>query len=268
MVTEENMNIAFSLKDTLKTEFVRIDNNLYLKDISSAMNFFTTKSKYNLFLSATMEESFCNEYLMKGTSFHYINKPSLFSKEARKIYVFDQLKMNHYNLTKNTSYINSVLKILEQICKQHPDERGIIFTTSFDYVNLVEQIADPEIKKRLILHKTSGSLAPLLKKHEASTNGIFVSPSIAEGYDFKDDLSRWQVVIKVPYLPVDTPEYKIYGETWYNSQVANKLIQMTGRSIRNKKDYATSYILDGNFNLLKQKFKFPEWWLEGVTHVR
>jgi ATP-dependent DNA helicase DinG len=66
----------------------------------------------------------------------------------------------------------------------------------------------------------------------------------------KDDLSRFQVIIKVPYLSLGNrwiDEKRRRNEQWYSWQTALKLIQGYGRSIRSKDDWATTYIIDGAF---------------------
>jgi len=65
--------------------------------------------------------------------------------------------------------------------------------------------------------------------------------------DLKDDLARFQIIAKIPY-PNYTERWvaakkKRYSR-WYTSQTLIKLLQGFGRSIRNEKDWAITYVLD------------------------
>src|SRR5215472_15364367 len=70
------------------------------------------------------------------------------------------------------------------------------------------------------------------------------------GLDLKDDLSRFQVITKVPYPSLGDKwidgKRKKNGQ-WYNWQTGLRLVQGYGRSIRSKEDYAQTYVLDSLF---------------------
>jgi Rad3-related DNA helicase len=83
-----------------------------------------------------------------------------------------------------------------------------------------------------------------------------------EGVDLKDNLSRFQIMCKVPFpflgdaVVVKRMEK---NEKWYPYMTAKLIIQSLGRSIRNETDYAVSYILDSDWNRFfnKNKNLFP-----------
>jgi Rad3-related DNA helicase len=55
--------------------------------------------------------------------------------------------------------------------------------------------------------------------------------------------------------------------TWYANFTAEQLVQMSGRSIRNKTDFATTYILDKDFLRFAESnhFLLPDWWKDAVV---
>ena len=60
---------------------------------------------------------------------------------------------------------------------------------------------------------------------------------MAEGVDLKDDLSRFQIVIKMPFDSLADPRIKKLTEmnsNWYSCEMMKKFIQQCGRSTRNK----------------------------------
>ena len=103
-----------------------------------------------------------------------------------------------------------------------------------------------------------------LKKHASSKKPVvLLSPSMAEGVDLKDDLSRFQVICKIPYPYLGDPLVKKRMNKWrwwYPLQTAKTIVQSVGRSVRSKNDHAITYILDADWERYYNKNKriFPE----------
>ena len=77
---------------------------------------------------------------------------------------------------------------------------------------------------------------------------VLISPSMSHGVDLKDDLARIQIIVKAPYLPTkDKRIDRLMNDDfdWYSNKMLCSLIQSCGRGVRSKKDYCTTYILDG-----------------------
>ena len=119
----------------------------------------------------------------------------------------------------------------------------------------------------------------VLQEHKQSTNGVLLSSSLWEGVDLKDDLSRFQIIAKVPY-----PNYKekriaskkAKYPLWYTSQTVTKLLQGFGRSIRSEDDWAVTYVLDSavqnllynSRNLVPKAYHDVLGWNESRTKFR
>ena len=98
---------------------------------------------------------------------------------------------------------------------------------------------------------------------------MLLSPSMTEGLDLRDNLSRFQIVAKMPYASLADPYVKTrmsLDPDWYRLQTALTLVQALGRSIRSKDDYATSYIIDGDFAFFMRQADsiLPDWWKDSV----
>jgi len=96
-----------------------------------------------------------------------------------------------------------------------------------------------------------------------------ISPSLFQGVDLKDDLSRFQVVVKVPYPDLSERRTKVKLDRdrgWYDWQTALRLVQTYGRSVRSETDHAVTYVLDSNFTrfVAEHRGLFPEYFLEAV----
>jgi Rad3-related DNA helicase len=93
---------------------------------------------------------------------------------------------------------------------------------------------------------------------------------MTEGLDLKGDLSRWQIISKVPYPSMKDPfilAKKLRDEKWYSWMTALALTQATGRSVRSATDYASTYILDSDFKsfLNRSGGLLPKWWTDAIV---
>jgi Rad3-related DNA helicase len=99
-------------------------------------------------------------------------------------------------------------------------------------------------------------------------HSVLISPSMTEGLDLRDDLSRFQVICKVPYPFLDpyTRKRMEIDDKWYQLKTALTLVQATGRSVRSATDYANTYILDSAFEqfLLRNADILPNWWKDAI----
>jgi Rad3-related DNA helicase len=96
-----------------------------------------------------------------------------------------------------------------------------------------------------------------------------VSPSLSFGIDLKDALARFQIIVKLPYLPLSSKRIKKLFEldkTWYIDKMLNAMVQATGRATRSKNDYSVTYILDGNIvDVIKaHKDRLPKYFIDRV----
>ena len=145
--------------------------------------------------------------------------------------------------------------------KEHKKEKGIIHCHSYKIAHFLRK----NIKKgksRLIYH-TSEDRDEALERHKNSTKPtILLSPSMTEGVDLKDDLSRFQIICKVPYpyLGDKLIRKKMNKwKWWYPFQTTKTVIQSVGRSVRSKDDTAVTYILDADWERFynRNKALFP-----------
>ena len=109
----------------------------------------------------------------------------------------------------------------------------------------------------------------MLKTHK---NKVVMGPSLLEGLDLKDDLSRFAIFAKVPYLSLSdkfvATKLKINPE-WYRWKAIVNILQGTGRSVRSETDWAVTYILDGSLaDLIHNNRKaFPIEFLQRISVV-
>jgi Rad3-related DNA helicase len=195
--------------------------------------------------------------------------PSEFPIENRPIF-FKPCGNMGYN-TKLEARPNVAAFMLRLVAEKYPTKKGIIHAQSYD--NLIyfrDYLTAGGQGHRLITHTNlPGSREEAVARHCSSPEPtILLSPSMTEGLDLKDDLSRFQIIPKVPYPSLD-PYTKARMERdpdWYQWQTSLTLIQGTGRSVRSKTDKAHTWILDSGFGtfITKNESKLPKWWTDSI----
>lgn len=219
-------------------EFKPVDVSLWADELIMC------QGRKRLFLSATLLDA---EYYMKSLNISqdktaYMFKDTPFKLENRPIIYIPSGKMSY-------NYMDKTLPVLcnfiEEILKMHENEKGIIHATNF---KIAEYIRANIKNKRLIVQDRGADRGILLQQHiESIEPTVIVSPSMTEGVDLKDDLSRFQIFCKLPFPPLTDEMVKRKLEIepkFYPYTTSQVIMQAVGRSIRNEKDYAVTYILD------------------------
>lgn len=183
-----------------------------------------------------------------------VRVPMTFPKENRPIKVLPISEVTAKN--KDESW-PKLAKACADLAERHPDERILIHTVSY---KLTEYIASHLPARRVITYDTGGGRDDALQRYLAQTASILVAPSMDRGVDLPGDACRVQIVCKLPfpYLGDKQVSARLYstqgGQTWYLIQCVRSFVQMTGRGVRNKNDYAITYVLDKAFqnNIMKR----------------
>lgn len=199
-------------------------------------------------------------------NYEFLGLPSDFPKENRKIYYHPVGSMaSGQRATTLPVLVDFIRRVLSQL---HPAEKGIVHThTRKINEYLVHALRD--LESRIVTHNDSKDRDRAVNAHRTSPRPtVLFSPGMAEGLDLKDDLSRFQVICKVPYPYLDqyTQSRMKLDAAWYQWRTALTLVQATGRSVRSKDDYAITYIADTDFERFvgRNKNRLPRWWLDAV----
>jgi Rad3-related DNA helicase len=148
-----------------------------------------------------------------------------------------------------------VIKTIDRILDEHSSEKGLILTSSIPRCNKILRFLSAKNTKRIrICHsanKDGKTQDEVISEHASDPTGVLLSSSLWEGVDLKDDLSRFQIIAKVPYPNYKEKRTKAKMDKfplWYTSQTLTKLLQGFGRSIRSDDDWAKTYVLDTAVN--------------------
>lgn len=194
--------------------------------------------------------------------FKYIEAESTFDPKKAPIYANTKIKLNYSNMLANLPKIAEQVK---QICDHHANDKGLIHTQT----NTITKYLQDNVKCSRILYREPGVRnEEILDKHFSSDKPtIMASPSMSHGVDLKDDLARFQIIIKAPYLPTNDKRVERMMKSdfnWYTNKMLSSLIQACGRGVRSSKDHCVTYILDAAIveNILKYKHKIPKYFLD------
>ena len=160
-----------------------------------------------------------------------------------------------------------------KLLRKHQNEKGIIHTHTYAINRyVVDYLRTHGFQGRIITHEEGipNDRERCVQEHidRVGEPTVICSPSMTEGLDLKDDLSRFSIICKVPY-PFLSNYVKARMELdkdWYNWLTALKIEQATGRSNRHKNDKATHYIIDAGFgSFCKRASKmFSKWWADSI----
>ena len=212
-----------------------------------------------LMMSATVvdKDVFCDSIGLKPEEVAYLRIPSPFPVENKPVHYIPVGSMSKAKIDKT---LPMMVEAIRMLLEKHANEKGIIHTSNFKVANyLIENLG----VGRLIAHDTNSRDDALKKHQESSEPTVLVSPSMMEGVDLADDASRFQIICKIPfpYLGDEVIKKRMEkNKSWYPYTTAKSIIQSLGRSIRNEKDYAISYILDSDWSYFydKNKHMFPD----------
>lgn len=224
-----------------------------------------------LFLSATILDgkAFIRGLGLDGPTGGFLRVDSDFPVENRPIIVKPVGSMSFKNIDTTTP---KMVRMIEKALDKHPDEKGLIHTHSYKLTQaVVDHLLGTKHRERIIYHDTAvGAREQAVVRHVNSLlPSVLISPSMTEGLDLAEDLSRFQVITKVPYPYLGDPFVKArmaHDEGWYQWQTALTIVQATGRSIRSRTDHATTYLLDADFEgfLSRADAILPGWWKKSL----
>ena len=195
--------------------------------------------------------------------YEYIEVPSTFPAENRQIHITSELDLRWKTMAHE---IVKIPKVIKRYLNMYPDEKGIIHTHTN---KLVEYIRKNVRSNRFLFKDDFVDVFQLLKVHEKKEASVIVASGFSEGLDLKDELSRFQLILKVPYPDLKDKQLRKRMETdkdYYGYLTGLKLVQSYGRSVRSKEDYCDTYILDRNFKMFYGMYKkmLPKWFKEAI----
>ena len=207
--------------------------------------FFKHQAEQYLLQSATIIDPsiYCKDLGIE--TYEYVEEPSPFNLVARRpIFLMNSGDMGHKTME---GTLPNAFKDVHNIMLAYHGRRGLVHTTSYSLQKkLQEKFAD---NPRCIF-MTPETRNECFQKFFFTKDAVLFSPSLMEGFDGKDDLLRFQILMKIPYPDFGDKRIKIKADRdrrWYLYQAKKPLIQSVGRGMRSADDWCDYYVIDTRF---------------------
>jgi ATP-dependent DNA helicase DinG len=239
-------------------------------NVSNYFNDILSMGAVTLFMSATIlsKNYLCKVIGLKPDQVQFIRvEQSEFPVKNRPVYLMNVAWLNAKTIGQS---LPSITNAVNNIMSIHKNEKGIIHTTSYSQLQFIKDNISKENTARLIETGPMYDRNEILQKHSQTTKPtVLISPSLYLGVDLKDYLSRFQIIVKVPYPDLTDRKISAMKERdprWYNWNTILRLVQAYGRSIRSKDDFANTYILDSSISYLIRNARemLPKWFLDAI----
>lgn len=259
-----NIKNYFAMKDSIewivqehktpKGEVTGFEVKPVTIDLLTASIFKRIAKKKVVMMSATIGDykRFAKSLGIDPNDVEFIDIPHTFPVENRPFVVLPICSMKYQDMEKN---LPKITEACDDILDMYPQQKGIIHSVSFkNAIYLREHMVNAN---RILIHDDKNKDL-ILREFKESKNKVLVSPSLIEGFDFKGDLSEFQIFIKVPYMSLTDKVVKRRMELdqeWYINNAILQILQGVGRSVRSETDVATTFCLDSNINFLLSKYR-------------
>lgn len=206
---------------------------------------------------------FCRSLGLDPAHVAWLELDSAFPVDNRLIHMTTVGSMSRSSLDET---LPRLLAMCATILESHPQEKGIIHCHSYALGQRIYDYLRRLPFGRRVLYATKASERnTLYNLHRTSAQPtVMLSPSIAEGFSFDDDLARWQIIAKVPYPYLGDRQVAAkmkQDRDWYTLQTVMTILQACGRIVRSDTDHGSTYILDRDFIRLYEENSefFPKW---------
>lgn len=228
------------------------------------------KADYYLHMSATIcgISSYAHTLGIRSDDYHAIQVANPIPIDNRRINYLPVMKVA--NRLEDFEY-KRLVESIDDIIEHHEGQNGIIHTVSYDRAEKMQQYS--RFRQNIVVPRTRKALLESLDNAMRNKRRIIIaSPAMVEGYDFKGDLSRFQIIMKVPYSflgdPLVAHVNKIDPSAYFREAILS-IVQMAGRSVRGVDDHADTYIIDSSFEMLLERNGsfFPSWFVDALFEI-
>jgi Rad3-related DNA helicase len=219
-----------------------------------------------LLTSATISdpEEYARSLGITKNEYEVVDIDSSFEANKSPIYCSTKYSLSFKTLETN---LPKVIDMVASICEMHKGQKGLIHTHTNQITEFVKRKLGKN--KRFLFRETGVSNQDIIDIHKTriDEDTILVSPSLDTGVSLDDDLGRFQIIVKAPYLPLGSKRIKkIFDRNarYYSMMMLDTLIQMCGRCTRSSEDHSVTYILDGSAvkAVTTNKKQLPKYFLD------
>jgi Rad3-related DNA helicase len=219
-------------------------------------------------LSDTVMASELGMQLTKDRQYGTVDIPSEFPIENRPIHVVPIADMSFDHIDSSKPFM---ARAIQGVLKRHPDERILVHCVSYDLAKYLHRHMGTNTRT-LITYGSSREKEAALDRYKRTDSAVLFAPSMDRGVDLPDDLCRVQVIAKIPYPNLADKRIKarLYtpgGQAWYTMHTVRTIVQMAGRAVRHREDYAITYMFDKQFEKIwgSNSKMFPRYFRDALN---
>ncbi|WP_128477074.1 helicase C-terminal domain-containing protein [Halorussus pelagicus] len=224
-------------------------------------------------LSATIlnKQAFCRQVGLDPENVALVDVGHTFPVENRPLYDVTQGKMT-YEHREDT--LPDIARTVVRVMQAHRGEKGIVHAHSYAIQErLADRLAEFGVGDRIRTHDKDDRDAQLDSWKATDGEEVFLSVKMEEALDLKDDLARWQVVCKAPFL--NTRDSRVAHRlqegqwAWYYRTALRTVIQACGRVVRSPDDYGATYLADSSLLQVfdRAETDTPDWFREQIDRM-
>lgn len=216
----------------------------------------------SIFCSATINKKTPELFGISESESEYVEVGSSFEKQRRPFYYLPVYAID-YKISDH--WIREVVKRIEQLIETRTIAlgwKGIIHSISYKWSERIFSSLAPQFRDLVYIHDSRNAKDVIDAFRSDKSGCILISPIVQEGHDFADDLCRYQVIWKVPFVDSRDPlvEARAKEDKTYRTMLAIEAMeQMYGRPVRNFNDWAETYIFDKHWHHFRNNFGFHKW---------
>ena len=223
-----------------------------------------------LLMSATIlnADGFAKSLGIPKDDYDAISLASPFPVENRPIF---QVGVGSMSAKMINDTLPRMKSAVQAIMDEHVNQKGIIHCHTYKIAKYLKyNLRSRKYAKRILIHDSTNRDEILRKHMNSKEPTVLLSPSMTEGVDLKGDLSRFQIICKVPYPYLGDPIIRkrmSKNSKWYPMKTAMSIVQSCGRSVRTTEDTAVTYILDSDWNNFYSRNRdvFPAGFKESIV---
>ena len=214
-------------------------------------------------LSATVinHSKFADSLGIPKDNYKFIDVKSDFNPKKSPIYVASaKFDMTYRHIDRS---IVKMVDAVVELSEIHEKDNGVIHTHNFKITNAIRDAVRGD--DRFLFRDKFATNEDILREHfNREDPTVLVSPSLAFGTSLDNEHGRFQIVSKLPYLPMSSKRISTLSKRdydWYQMKMWIKFIQMCGRCTRSKDDHSATYIFDKSFitAIGRYESKLPTW---------
>lgn len=201
--------------------------------------------------SATAKESDLKRIGISSSDAEVFEMPSTFDPKRGPIVFVSKAPWVQVDNKIDEPRKRMIVNRIDQLLEFHfaRSDKGIIQCTSYEWMLYLRKHS--KLANKIIAHQRGESREAVLRYRKAKMAVALASPSIKEGVDFANELCRFIIVPKVPFLNLhakpNLSQARVKSDSKYMlDETGRTFEQLIGRGRRNTKDYCVIYVMDAH----------------------